>query len=101
MKKSAAIVHFILAVAMGASGIAFAQERRDDHDRARSTPAQRGGPPDRRARPQRHQPRDVVNDWRARHLSPPPRGYHWVQTGGGFALVAIATGVFLQLLLHP
>jgi len=43
----------------------------------------------------------VVNDWRARHLSPPPRGYHWVQTGGDYVLVAIATGVILQLLLHP
>lgn len=127
MKKSAAIVHFILAVAMGTSGLAFAQERRDDHDRARGTPAQRGGPPDRRAPPQWHSPRPgdrgagpnhnfrkgdrlpraqhqrryVVNDWRARHLSPPPRGYHWVQTGGDYVLVAIATGVILQLLLHP
>jgi len=54
MKKSAAIFHFILAVAMGTSGLAFAQERRDDNDRARGTPAQRGGPPDRRAPPQWH-----------------------------------------------
>ncbi|WP_426174325.1 RcnB family protein [Massilia sp. TWR1-2-2] len=23
--------------------------------------------------------RYVVNDWRGRHLSAPPRGYHWVQ----------------------
>ncbi len=41
----------------------------------------------------------VVNDWRGHHLSAPPRGYHWVQTGGDYVLVAIATGVILQLLL--
>jgi Ni/Co efflux regulator RcnB len=42
----------------------------------------------------------VVNDWRGHHLSAPPRGYHWVQTGGDYVLVAIATGIILQLLLN-
>ncbi len=41
----------------------------------------------------------VVNDWRGHHLNAPPRGYHWVQSGGDYLLVAIATGVILQLLL--
>ncbi len=41
----------------------------------------------------------VVNDWRGHRLSAPPRGYHWVQTGSDYVLVAIATGVILQLLL--
>lgn len=41
----------------------------------------------------------VVNDWRGHNLSAPPRGYHWVQTGGDYVLVAIATGIILQLLL--
>ena len=41
----------------------------------------------------------VVNDWRGHRLSAPPRGYHWVQTGGDYVLVAIATGVIVQLLL--
>ena len=41
----------------------------------------------------------VVEDWRGHRLSAPPRGYHWVQTGGDYVLVAIATGVILQLLL--
>ena len=41
----------------------------------------------------------VVEDWRGYHLSAPPRGYQWVQSGGDFILVAIATGVILQLLL--
>jgi Ni/Co efflux regulator RcnB len=42
----------------------------------------------------------VVNDWRGHHLSAPPRGYHWVQAGGDYVLVAIATGVILQLMLN-
>ncbi|HWX03276.1 RcnB family protein [Collimonas sp.] len=41
----------------------------------------------------------VVDDWRGHHLSAPPRGYHWVQTGGDYVLVAISTGIILQMLL--
>jgi len=41
----------------------------------------------------------VVDDWRGHHLNAPPRGYHWVQVGGDYVLVAIATGVILQLFL--
>ncbi len=39
----------------------------------------------------------VVRDWRHYHLSPPPRGYHWVHTGADFVLAAIATGLILQI----
>lgn len=55
----------------------------------------RGGrlPPEYRSR------QYVVDDWRAHRLQQPPRGYHWVQTGGDYVLVAIATGVILQLIL--
>ncbi len=42
----------------------------------------------------------VVDDWRGHHLSAPPRGYHWVQAGGDYVLVAIATGIIVQLLLN-
>jgi len=42
----------------------------------------------------------VVDDWRGYNLSAPPRGYHWIQVGGDYVLVAIATGVILQLLLN-
>lgn len=42
----------------------------------------------------------VVEDWRGHRLSAPPRGYHWVQAGGDYLLVAITTGVILQLLLN-
>lgn len=41
----------------------------------------------------------VVDDWRGHHLSAPPRGYHWVQNGGDYLLVAITTGLIMQLLL--
>lgn len=41
----------------------------------------------------------VVEDWRGHRLSAPPRGYRWVQTGGDYVLVAIATGIILQILL--
>jgi Ni/Co efflux regulator RcnB len=41
----------------------------------------------------------VVDDWRGHDLSAPPRGYHWVQTGGDYVLVAIASGIIAQLLL--
>jgi Ni/Co efflux regulator RcnB len=41
----------------------------------------------------------VVNDWRGHHLYAPPRGQRWVQVGGDYVLVAIATGVIVQLML--
>ncbi len=42
----------------------------------------------------------VVNDWRGHHLSAPPRGYQWVQTGGDYALVAVNSGIILQVFLN-
>lgn len=41
----------------------------------------------------------VVNDWRGHGLRQPPRGHQWVQYGGDYLLVAIATGVIAQLIL--
>jgi Ni/Co efflux regulator RcnB len=41
----------------------------------------------------------VVDDWRGHQLSAPPRGYHWVQNGSDYLLVAIGTGLIMQLLL--
>jgi Ni/Co efflux regulator RcnB len=40
-----------------------------------------------------------VDNWRAHHLSSPPRGYEWVQVGNDYVLVALATGIIAQLLL--
>lgn len=42
----------------------------------------------------------VVSDWRARRLHAPQRGYHWVQAGNDYALVAIATGIIASVLLN-
>jgi len=70
--------------------------RRDDH---------RGGGPRhdlRRGHRLGHEYRDnryVVTDWRARHLSAPPRGHHWVRAGNDYVLAAIATGIIAQVLL--
>jgi Ni/Co efflux regulator RcnB len=41
----------------------------------------------------------VVDDWRAHHLSAPPRGHHWVQTGADYVLVAIVSGEVKQVLV--
>ncbi len=41
-----------------------------------------------------------VEDWRGHHLRRPPRGYHWVQNDDGdFILVAITSGIILDLML--
>jgi Ni/Co efflux regulator RcnB len=42
----------------------------------------------------------VVDDWRGHRLSAPPRGYHWVQQGNDYLLVAIATGIIASVLLN-
>jgi Ni/Co efflux regulator RcnB len=41
----------------------------------------------------------VVNDYRAYHLSAPPRGYQWVGVGGDYVLAAIATGLIAQIIV--
>lgn len=47
-----------------------------------------------------HHRQYVVDDWRGHHLSAPPRGYHWVQTGGDYVLAAVATGLIADILLN-
>lgn len=42
----------------------------------------------------------VVDDWRGRRLSAPPRGYQWVQDNNDYVLAAIATGIIAQVLLN-
>lgn len=81
-------------------------------------PRYRPGPPERQAREGRGAGPDhnfyrggrlppayrshqyVVDDWRGHRLSAPPRGYHWVQAGGDYVLVAITTGIILSILLN-
>lgn len=52
-----------------------------------------------RLHPEYRDNRYVVNDWRERRLSAPPRGQHWVRAGNDYVLAAIATGVITQILL--
>ena len=71
-------------------------ERADRHYYgARGPEWRRGGhiPPQYRSR------QYVVEDWRGHRLHQPPHGYQWVQVGGDYVLVAIATGIIAQLLL--
>jgi Ni/Co efflux regulator RcnB len=43
----------------------------------------------------------VVSDWRSEHLARPRRGYHWVRSDNGdFLLVAVSTGVIVNMLAH-
>ncbi|MEL1265926.1 RcnB family protein [Pseudoxanthomonas putridarboris] len=43
----------------------------------------------------------VVNDYNHYHVRRPPRGYHWVRDDrGNLLMVAIATGIIADLLLH-
>jgi len=90
------------------------QARHNDFDRApphamppyQAQPNQRGAGPNhafhRGARlPAEYRSRQyVVSDWRGHRLSPPPRGYHWVQSGSDYLLVAVSTGIILQILLN-
>lgn len=77
-------------------GYAYGHDQRDERGAGPEHSFHRGGrlPPEYRNR------QYVVENWRDHRLSAPPRGYHWVQVGGDYVLVAIATGIILQLLLN-
>jgi Ni/Co efflux regulator RcnB len=84
----------------------FREERRDDRRDFRQSQNMRyynaRGPEFRRGH---HIPREyrgrqyVVSDYRAHRLYAPPRGQQWVQVGGDYVLVAIATGLIAGLVL--
>lgn len=40
----------------------------------------------------------VVNDWRARRLPAPRRGYHWVRSGDDYVLAAVAGGLIASVI---
>lgn len=47
------------------------------------------------------QPRYYVEDYRVYHLAPPPSGHRWIRDPDGrFILVAVATGIIADILLH-
>lgn len=125
--KSKTVISILVAMSLTNGGVAFGEGNSDHNDRGRDEQRQRGGQQDRGDQGSAHddirqQERGVgpnhefrkgqrlpveyrhrqyvVDDWRGHHLTAPPRGYHWVQNGGDYILVAIATGVILQLLLN-
>ncbi len=106
----------LLAFAVAAPTISMAQPDRHD-DRHDDHHEMHGGPPPGHVDPRGAGPNHdfrrggrlpaeyrnhqyVVDDWRGHHLSAPPRGYHWVQTGNDYVLAAIATGVIASILLN-
>lgn len=118
--QSKKIVCLVAAATMGFGSLSFAQGYdRDHHDRgrqeqhhddrhdhgrdrndhyyygARGPDWHRGGHVPAQYRDRQY----VVDNWRAHHLAPPPRGYHWVQVGNDYVLAAIATGLIAQLIL--
>jgi Ni/Co efflux regulator RcnB len=71
-------------------------EVRPYYDGARSPEFRRGGHIPYEYRNRQY----YVNDWRGHHLSAPPRGYQWVQVGGDYVLIALATGLIANLILN-
>ena len=67
---------------------------------------QRGAGPDRNLHrggklpPSYRSKHYVVDDWRGHGLQRPARGQHWVQVGSDYLLVAAATSVIAQIVLH-
>lgn len=126
--KTTFIASAIIALSVAASANAFAQrndhgndhndraqqqQSNDHHENNRVDDARKyrrddnrgGGPRHDLHRGQRlsqeyRDNRYVVNDWKARHLSAPPRGHHWVRAGDDYVLASIATGVIAQILLN-
>lgn len=45
-------------------------------------------------------PTYVVRNYGYYRLRPPPRGYHWVRANNDYLLVAIATGIILDIALQ-
>ncbi|RXZ33210.1 hypothetical protein D9O50_13970 [Oxalobacteraceae bacterium CAVE-383] len=122
--KIKTVVSALMALSLLSGGAAFADDhdhgnphdrghddhrndRRDDHRDYRRDDHrdERGAGPNHSFRrgdrlPVEYRSRQyVVDDWRGHHLSAPPRGYHWVQTGGDYVLVAVSTGIILNFLL--
>ncbi|HEY4073340.1 MAG TPA: RcnB family protein [Herbaspirillum sp.] len=119
--KIKTVVSAIMAISLlSAGGAAFADDHHDDHghgnqsshrddhrgDHRNDHRDERGAGPNHAFHrgdrlPAEYRNRQyVVDDWRGHHLNAPPRGYHWVQTGGDYVLVAISTGIIMNFLLN-
>lgn len=43
----------------------------------------------------------VIRNYGYYNLAPPPPGYYWVQSGGEFLMIAIASGIIANILTLP
>ena len=73
----------------------FRQDQRRYYYNARGPEFRRGAYLPREYRNRQY----VVVNHRAHRLAPPPRGQQWVQVGGDYVLVAIATGIIASIIL--
>ena len=116
--QKTAVAALVAAMTLGMAGTAFAEpdrhdnnrrdnDRRADHDRwGHPVDMHRGYGADHRYYIGKTMPREyrqnnyVVDDWRGHNLRQPPRGYHWVQNGGDYLLVAIASGLIASAIVN-
>ncbi len=117
--RKTAVAALVAVMTLGVAGTAFAEpdrhdDRRDNNDRHASdhdrwghqVDTRRGYGPDHRYYIGKTLPREyrqnnyVVDDWRGHHLRQPPRGYHWVQSGGDYLLVAVASGLIASAIIN-
>jgi len=120
--RKTAVAALVAVMTLGMAGTAFADpdrhddrrgnDRRDDrhasdHDRwGHQVDTRRGYGPDHRYYIGKTLPREyrqrtyVVDDWRGHQLRQPPRGYHWVQSGTDYLLVAVATGLIASAIVN-
>lgn len=127
MRNNIAASALILAF-LATAGSAFAQRYDPHENRGRSEEMRQGGErrglPDRGRHDDRHRdladrgagPRHdlrrggrlpeeyrhrqyVVDDWRGHRLSPPPRGYQWVQVGGDYVLISTRNGIIANIVI--
>ncbi|MDM7949440.1 RcnB family protein [Hydrogenophaga sp.] len=73
----------------------FRQDQRRYYYNARGPEFRRGAYLPREYRNQQY----VVVNHRVHRLAPPPHGQQWVQVGGDYVLVAIATGIIASIIL--
>lgn len=123
------VISAVMTAMLGASAVSFAQDRdhdrgdnhgqqdrggdhrgdnrgNDHHDNGPGRGHYDGAGPNHDIRKGGRLPNNyrnkqyVVSDYRSHNLRQPPRGYHWVQTGGDYVLAAVATGVIADLIIN-
>lgn len=107
---SAVLFGFVLLSPVVASAKDKHHDRHDHHDRDDDYDDHRGHPPgkhkgwhkqDYRRGVVYVEKRYYVDDYRRYELAPPPHGHRWVRSSDGrYILIAVATGIIADILLH-